>query len=60
MEAIKLLHLSRAFGAVRAVEDLTFGIEQGEIFKMALHFSLNNALCLSLCYSGWLLAHTKS
>ena len=34
MEAIKLLHLSRAFGAVRAVEDLTFGIEQGEIFGL--------------------------
>ena len=34
MEAIKLLHLSRAFGAVRAVEDLTFGIAQGEIFGL--------------------------
>ncbi len=34
-------------------------IQQGEIFKMALHFTLNNALCLSLCYSGWSLAQTK-
>lgn len=34
MEAIKLLHLSRAFGVVRAVEDLTFGIAQGEIFGL--------------------------
>ena len=31
--------------------------DQGEIFKVALHFSLNNALCLLMCYSGWLLAH---
>lgn len=28
-------------------------IEQGEIFKMALHFTLNNALCLTLCYAGF-------
>jgi ABC-2 type transport system ATP-binding protein len=34
MEAIKLLHLSRSFGAIRAVEDLTFGIAQGEIFGL--------------------------
>jgi fluoride exporter len=34
-------------------------IQQGEIFKMALHFTLNNALCLLLCYSGWTLAQTK-
>ncbi len=34
MEAIKLLHVSRSFGAVRAVEDLTFGIAQGEIFGL--------------------------
>lgn len=34
MEAIKLVHLSRSFGAVRAVEDLTFGIGQGEIFGL--------------------------
>lgn len=34
MEAIKLRHLSRAFGMVRAVEDLTFGIAQGEIFGL--------------------------
>lgn len=34
MEAIKLRHVSRSFGAVRAVEDLTFGIAQGEIFGL--------------------------
>lgn len=34
MEAIKLLRLTRSFGAVRAVEDLTFGIAQGEIFGL--------------------------
>src|SRR5687767_13547021 len=34
-------------------------LEQGEIFKFALHFTLNNAMCLSLCYGGWLFAkHT--
>lgn len=31
-------------------------LEQGEIFKFALHFFLNNAMCLSLCYLGWLFA----
>lgn len=30
--------------------------EQGEIFKIALHFTLNNALCLLLCYAGWSIA----
>ncbi len=34
MEAIKLVHLSRSFGAVRAVGDLTFSVEQGEIFGL--------------------------
>lgn len=34
MEAIKLVHLSRSFGAVRAVDDLTFSVEQGEIFGL--------------------------
>lgn len=34
MEAIKLVHLSRSFGAVRAVDDLTFSAEQGEIFGL--------------------------
>lgn len=32
-------------------------LEQGEIFKFALHFTLNNAMCLSLCYAGFLIAH---
>lgn len=31
-------------------------LEQGEIFKMALHFTLNNALCLLVCYAGVQLA----
>jgi fluoride exporter len=31
-------------------------LQQGEIFKFAIHFFLNNALCLSLCYVGYLLA----
>ncbi|MDP3089860.1 MAG: ABC transporter ATP-binding protein [Nitrospira sp.] len=34
MEAIRLAHLSRAFGAVRAVDDLTFEVAQGEIFGL--------------------------
>lgn len=34
MEAIKLLHVSRSFGAVRAVDDLTFEVAQGEIFGL--------------------------
>ena len=34
MEAIKLVHLARSFGAVRAVDDLTFGVAQGEIFGL--------------------------
>lgn len=34
MEAIKLRHVSRSFGAVRAVEDLTFSVSQGEIFGL--------------------------
>lgn len=31
-------------------------LEQGEFFKFSLHFALNNAMCLSLCYVGWLFA----
>ena len=31
--------------------------EQGEIFKVAANFLLHNALCLFVCYSGWLIAH---
>lgn len=31
-------------------------LEQGEFFKFAIHFFLNNAMCLSLCYLGWLFA----
>ncbi len=34
MEAIKLVHLTRQFGAVRAVDDLTFEVAQGEIFGL--------------------------
>lgn len=34
MEAIKLVHLSRAFGEVRVVDDLTFEVAQGEIFGL--------------------------
>ena len=30
--------------------------EQGDFFKLGLHFTLNNAMCLSLCYVGWLFA----
>lgn len=30
--------------------------EQGEIFKIAIHFTLNNAMCLLLCYAGWSIA----
>ncbi|MGE4131366.1 MAG: CrcB family protein [Bdellovibrionales bacterium] len=30
--------------------------EQGEFFKIGLHFFLNNALCLSMCYVGWRIA----
>lgn len=30
--------------------------EQGEFFKIGLHFTLNNALCLSLCYAGFRVA----
>lgn len=34
-------------------------LEQGKIFEFAAHFILNNALCLGLCYGGWLIAkHT--
>jgi CrcB protein len=31
-------------------------IEQGEIFKLALHFTLNNAMCLALCYAAFRIA----
>ncbi len=31
-------------------------LEQGEIFKVGANFFLNNAMCLSLCYGGWLLS----
>ncbi|MCS6288985.1 MAG: ABC transporter ATP-binding protein [Nitrospira sp.] len=34
MEAIKLVQLSRSFGTVRAVDNLTFGVAQGEIFGL--------------------------
>ncbi len=34
MEAIKLVHLTRSFGAVRAVEDLNFTVASGEIFGL--------------------------
>ncbi len=34
MEAIKLIHLTRSFGAVRAVEDLNFTVAPGEIFGL--------------------------
>lgn len=34
MEAIKLVHLTRSFGAVRAVEDLNFTVAAGEIFGL--------------------------
>ena len=34
MEAIKLVHLTRSFGTVRAVEDLNFTVEPGEIFGL--------------------------
>jgi len=34
VEAIKLVHLTRSFGTVRAVEDLNFTVEPGEIFGL--------------------------
>ncbi|RJQ46071.1 MAG: ABC transporter ATP-binding protein, partial [Gaiellales bacterium] len=34
MEAIKLVRLARSFGAVRAVQDLTFAVTPGEIFGL--------------------------
>lgn len=34
MEALKLVHLTRSFGAVRAVEALSFDVAQGEIFGL--------------------------
>lgn len=34
MEAVKLVRLTKSFGAVRAVDDLTFGVERGEIFGL--------------------------
>ncbi len=34
VEAIKLLHLTRSFGAVRAVEDVSFTVATGEIFGL--------------------------
>ncbi len=34
MEAIKAAHLTRSFGPIRAVEDLTFSVAQGEIFGL--------------------------
>lgn len=34
MEAIKLVHLTRSFGVVRAVEDLNFTVAAGEIFGL--------------------------
>lgn len=34
VEAIKLVHLARSFGAVRAVEDLNFTVAAGEIFGL--------------------------
>lgn len=34
MEAIKLVHLTRSFGAVHAVEDLNFTVAAGEIFGL--------------------------
>ena len=36
---------------------LTRFFQDGEFFKLALHFVLNNAMCLSMCYIGWLFAH---
>lgn len=34
MEAVKLVHLTKSFGAVRAVDDLTLDVERGEIFGL--------------------------
>lgn len=34
VEAIKLAHLTRSFGVVRAVEDLNFTVAAGEIFGL--------------------------
>lgn len=34
MEAVKLVHLTRSFGAVRAVDDLNFSVAPGEIFGL--------------------------
>ncbi len=34
MEVIKLVHLTKSFGAVRAVEDLNFTVAPGEIFGL--------------------------
>lgn len=34
MEAIELVHLTRSFGVVRAVEDLNFTVATGEIFGL--------------------------
>lgn len=34
MEAVKLIHLTRSFGAVRAVDDLNFSVAPGEIFGL--------------------------
>jgi ABC-2 type transport system ATP-binding protein len=34
VEALKLVHLTRSFGAVRAVEDLNFTVASGEIFGL--------------------------
>lgn len=31
--------------------------EQGDFFKIGINFILHNALCLFVCYVGWLMAH---
>lgn len=48
MKAIEFKHVSRAFGAMRAVDDVSFSIEQGEFFSMLGPSGSGKTTCLRL------------
>jgi putative spermidine/putrescine transport system ATP-binding protein len=48
LKAIEFKHVSRAFGAMRAVDDASFSIEQGEFFSMLGPSGFGKTTCLRM------------
>lgn len=46
MPAVDLSHVSKSFGPVKAVEDVSFGIEKGELFGLLGPNGAGKTTCL--------------